>query len=158
MATPGTGPESIQGPGGEPAGTPYEWYQRALGLLSSGNPEAALLLLDRLLVTDPDSLSVCEAYARALFDARRYEPAARAFESILERAPDDDYAHFGLGMCLWRQQQFRRARDELAMAFVMRPHRADYAQALAQVKATLRARSLHMLPPDGPVPRPGDTE
>lgn len=121
-----------------------------MGLLGTGNPEAALLLLDRLLITDPDSLSVREAYARALFDARRYERAAVAFESILERAPDDDYAHFGLGMCLWRQQRFQRARDELAMAFVMRPHRAEYARALAQVKATLRARSVSMLPPDGP--------
>lgn len=121
-----------------------------MGLLGTGNPEAALLLLDRLLITDPDSLSVREAYARALFDARRYEHAAVAFESILERAPDDDYAHFGLGMCLWRQQRFQRARDELAMAFVMRPHRAEYARALAQVKATLRARSVSMLPPDGP--------
>jgi tetratricopeptide (TPR) repeat protein len=144
-------PERPEGAVGEPEGSPYEWFRRAMGFIATGNPEAAIVLLERLLITDPDSLSVLEAHARALFDARRYEAAVRAFESVLERAPDDDYAHFGLGMSLWREQHFQRARDELAMAFVMRPHRAEYGEALAQVKATLRARALSKLPPDGPV-------
>lgn len=143
-------PSSPQ-PSGEPAGDPYDWYQRAVHLLEAGSPEAALQLLERLMSVEAGSSSVREAYARALFDARRYAQAASVFESILDRSPDDDYAHFGLGMCLWRRQQFVRARDELAMAFVMRPGREDYARALNQVKATLRARFADGLPLDGPL-------
>jgi len=135
----------------EPAGDPYDWYHRAVSLLDAGSPEAALQLIERLLAIEPGSSSVREAQARALFDARRYEEAARAFESILEQSPDDDYAHFGLGMCLWRRQMFVRARDELAMAFVMRPGRSEYARALSQVKATLRARIVDGLPLNGPL-------
>lgn len=137
-------------PGG-PAGTPYEWYQRALSLLDGGNADAALLLLERLRVVEPSSSSILEAYARALFDARRYSEAIEAFGELLERAPDNDYAHFGLGLSLWRTQEFVKARDELAMAFVMRPEKADYGKALAQVKATLRARVEGGLPLNGPV-------
>lgn len=136
---------------GEPAGDPYDWYQRALGLLDAGSPEAALQLIERLLVVEPGSASIREAHARALFDGRRYAEASAVFEAILEQSPDDDYAHFGLGMCLWRRQEFVRARDELAMAFVMRPGRPEYGRALSQVKATLRARIADGLPLNGPL-------
>jgi predicted Zn-dependent protease len=139
------------GSAGDPEGQPYDWYRRALALLEGGNPDAASHLLERLLVSEPTSLCALEAYARALFDARRYGPAADAFAKILDRAPDDDYAHFGLGMSLWHVQEFVKARDELAMAFVMRPTRPEYARALAQVKATLRSRIAGNLPLNGPV-------
>jgi Flp pilus assembly protein TadD len=136
----------------EPQGGPYEWYQRALTLLQSGDSAPAAVLLERVLVEDPSNRGAMEAHARALFDAARYREAEAAFRAILERAPDDDYARFGLGSSLWRLQRFREARDELGMAVVMRPGNAAYAQALAQVKATLRAREEANLPLDGPLP------
>lgn len=134
-----------------PEGTPYDWYRRAVMLLDSGNPDAAAVLLARLLEVDPTSTSVLEAYARALFDSKRYEEAAWAFGELVERHPSEDYAHYGLGMSLWRLQKFPTARDHLAMAAVMRPQREDYAKALAQVRATLRARVESGLPLEGPV-------
>lgn len=138
---------------GDPQGSAYEWYQRAVGLLGSGNPDAAAVLLDRLRQIDPSSTSVVEALARAHFDRRRYDLAVEAFGDLVERAPAEDYAHYGLGMSLWRLQRFPEARDHLAMAFVMRPERSEYGQALAQVKATLRARLDGGLPLEGPIGR-----
>jgi len=138
-------------PSGEPDGTPYDWYQRALGFLESGNTDAAAVLLERLRETDPTSTSVLEALARALFDSRRYAAAADAFFELVYRSPAEDYGHYGLGMTLWRLQRFPEARDHLAMAFVMRPDRFEYGSALSQVKATLRARSLAGLPLEGPI-------
>lgn len=135
----------------QPQGTPIDWYRRAIALLDSGNPEAASILLERLSEVDPDSASVREAQARALFDSRRYEEAVAAFGDLVERNPADDYAHYGLGLALWRLQRFPAARDELAMACVMRPERSDYSRALTQVRATLRAREDAGLPLEGPV-------
>jgi len=134
-----------------PAGGPYEWYQRGMSLLGSGDSAAAALLLARVLDEEPDSPTAMEGYARALFDASRYPESVTAFRALVERVPDDDYAHFGLGLALWRVQEFVEARDELAMALVMRPDRSEYAQALGQVKATLRARADAGLPLNGPV-------
>lgn len=136
---------------GDPEGSPYEWYRRAVALLESGNPDAAEVLLARLRVVDPSSNSVLEAHARSLFDSRRYDEAAVAFRDLADRNPSEDYAHYGLGMALWRLQRFPAARDHLAVAAVMKPHREDYAQALAQVQATLRARADAGLPLEGPV-------
>lgn len=145
--------ESEGAAGGDPEGSPYDWYRRAVMLLEGGNPDAVAVLLQRLREVDPTSTSVLEAYARALFDSRRYEESAAAFAELVERAPAEDYAHYGLGLSLWRLQRFPSARDHLAMATVMRPGRADYAQALAQVSATLRAREETGLPLEGPVSR-----
>ena len=136
---------------GDPEGSPYDWYRRAEELLAGGNPDAAAVLRGRLRVVDPGSSAVLEAFARALFDSRRYDEAAVAFRDLVDRNPADDYAHYGLGLSLWRLQRFPAARDELAMAAVMRPERSDYAQALTQVRATLRAREESGLPLEGPV-------
>lgn len=135
-----------------PSGSPYEWFRRADALLSTGDADAALQLLDWLSDVEPPSRAVLELRARAEFDTRRYTRAAATFDQIVALAPDDDYAHFGLGMSLWRLQRFVEARDHLAMAFVMRPERPDYGTALTQVKATLRARQDGGLPLDGPLP------
>jgi len=137
----------------EPAGQEYDWYQRAMELLNSGNPHAALLLIDRLLAIEPNSQSVVEAYARALFDTKQFGASAMAFDLLIQLAPDNDYAHFGKGLALWRTQMFVPARDELAMACVMRPDRTEYARALTQVKATLAAREADGLPLNGPLER-----
>ena len=136
-----------------PGGSPYEWFRRADALLAGGDADAALQLVEWLSDVEPQSRAVLELRARAEFDTRRYERSAATFDRIVALAPDDDYAHFGLGMSLWRLQRFVEARDHLAMASVMRPERPDYGTALAQVKATLRARQEGGLPLDGPLPQ-----
>lgn len=137
--------------GDEAGGSLYEWYVNASSLLASGHSAAAAVVFARLREADPRSTSVLEGYARALFDSRRYEEATEAFTLLVERSPAEDYAHYGLGMSLWRLQRFPMARDHLAMAFVMRPERTEYANALSQVKATLRAREEAGLPLQGPI-------
>lgn len=135
---------------GNPAGEPFDWYQRALELLNEGNPDAAATLLERIRITEP-SAAVLEALGRALFESRRYDEAIEVLTELVEREPDSDYAHYALGLALWRRQVFPAARDHLAMAFVMRPDRAEYGQALGQVKATLRARKEAGLALEGPI-------
>ena len=135
---------------GAPEGSVYEWFQRGQELLATGNADAALQLLYRVKAAEPTS-SVLEALGRALFDARRYVEAESVFRELCEMVPSDDFAHYGLGASLWRLQEFTLARDELAMAFVMRPDRPEYGKALGQVRATLRARSDGGLPLNGPI-------
>lgn len=119
-------------------------------MLAEGNTDAAATLLQRVRRSEP-SPAVLEALGRALFESRRYDEAIEVLSELAERTPDEDYAHYALGLALWRKQAFPAARDHLAMAFVMRPNRSEYGQALSQVKATLRARSEAGLPLEGPI-------
>ena len=114
-----------------------------------------MILFQRLREVDA-SPSVLEGLGRALFDAKRYEQAARVLDDLVEVSPDNDYAHFALGLSLWRLQRFIPARDHLAMAFVMNPQRSEYGTALSQVKSTLRHRTEQGLPLEGPIARQGE--
>ena len=65
--------------------------------------------------------------ARGRFPSRREE-----FERALEIDPVNDYAHFGLGLCLLRQGDRIGARRHLKLAVAMRPDKEDYRAALAR--------------------------
>lgn len=131
------GPASLDG---VPAGELYDWYRRGMALLESGDAAAAAQLLARARAGAPDSASIGEAHARALFDAGHYDAAASAFGELVELVPGDDYARFGLGLALSRLDRFTAAAEHLALAVAMRPDRREYSQALRHVRATLRAR------------------
>lgn len=121
--------------------------------MASGNHAAAAQILRHAVDVDPDSAMLRELLARACFDAGEYDTAAIHFALLVHRQPDDDYARFGWGMALWRQQEFTGAADQLAAAVAMRPEQRAYSQALTQVRATLRARAEAGLPANGPLPR-----
>jgi predicted Zn-dependent protease len=142
---------------GAPAGQPYDWYERAQSLVDTGNSEAAAQLLAHAIAAEPSAASVRELYSRALFDSRRFRESADSFAVLVGLAPDDDYARFGLGMSLWRLQEFTTAVDQLAAAVAMKPDNAAYQRALGQVRATLKARAEAGLPSDGPLPPRGQT-
>ncbi len=125
---------------GDPAGEVYDWFVRGQTLLDNGNPEAAAELLTRARLEVPESASVLEALARALFDARRYAEAAARFTELVEVSPDSDYARFGLGLTRMRLGDLTAAVEQLAMATAMRPGRPEYEQALREARATIRAR------------------
>lgn len=129
--------EGGDGPGGEV----YEWYQRGMELLSSGSPQAASQLLERAADAEPESRSIREGLARAQYDSRRYADAADSFRRIVDVSPNDDYAHFGLGLSLTRLGEFQRAVEYLAIAAAMRPDVRHYERALRGARATLRART-----------------
>ena len=125
---------------GTPAGEVYDWFVRGLSLLDGGNAEAAASLLSHAHQQEPGSTSILEALARATFDARRYPQADDLFRRLVEAAPDNDYARFGLGLTLMRLGDVTGAVEQLALAAAMRPGRADYQQSLREARATLRAR------------------
>ncbi|MBN6055421.1 tetratricopeptide repeat protein [Nonomuraea sp. RK-328] len=125
---------------GTPEGDVYDWYQRGVKLLKDGSPAAAASLLERAALAEPDSRSIREALARAQFNSRQYAEAAESFRQIVDANPAEDYAHFGLGLSLWRTGDIEGAQEPLAIAVAMRPDERHYVSALKSVRATLRAR------------------
>jgi len=138
------------GADGGPAGEVYDWFVRGLGLLESGNAEAAAALLAHARSAEPGSASILEALARATFDAGRHTEALSLFGELAEASPDNDYARFGLGLSRMRTGDVTGAVEQLALAAAMRPGRAAYQQALREARATLRAREAAGWPPEGP--------
>ena len=111
----------------------YDAYRDGRDLLSSGNPHAAVVALERARTLEPDKASVRETLARAYYRSARYAAAAAEFASAVDLDPVNDYAHFGLGLSLIRTGDSLGARRHLRIAAAMRPDRDDYRRALADL-------------------------
>jgi len=129
----GNEPGSSTGPDGssDGPGEAYSRFQEGSRLLDSGNTHAAIVALERARQLEPEKGSIREALARAYFRSQRVEAARAEFEKVLELDPVNDYAHFGLGLCLLRTGDRAGARRHLKLAVAMRP-RDEYREALAQ--------------------------
>ena len=133
----GDGPGSSTGPDRPPEGEAeaYSRFQEGSRLLSSGNTHAAVVALERARDLEPEKGSIREALARAYFRSQRVEAARVGFEKVLELDPVNDYAHFGLGMCLLKSGDRAGARGHLKMATIMRPDEEAYQDALRRATA-----------------------
>ena len=128
---------SSTGPDGLPAGEgeAYARFQEGSRLLDAGSIHAAVVALERARALEPEKGSIREALARAYFRSRQLDAARVEFEKVLELDPVNDYAHFGLGLCLLRSGDRDGARGHLKMATIMRPDDEHYQQALRQASA-----------------------
>jgi Flp pilus assembly protein TadD len=124
---------------GPPAGDVYDWYTRGMRLLAAGDAAAAAQLLEHAARAEPESRSVREGLARALFDSGRYDRARAVFAANVDDSPTDDYAHFGLGLAHSRMGQYADAVEHLAIAVALRPDNHHYGTALRSARAA-RAR------------------
>ncbi|HYT38343.1 MAG TPA: tetratricopeptide repeat protein [Acidimicrobiia bacterium] len=133
----GDGPGSSTGPEGpsDGSGEAYFRYQEGSRLLDSGNTHAAIVALERARDLEPDKGSIREALARAYFRSGRVALAKVEFETVVELDPVNDYAHFGLGLCLLRSGDRAGARGHLKMATIMRPDEEAYQDALRRASA-----------------------
>jgi Flp pilus assembly protein TadD len=134
----GDGPGSSTGPAELPeagSGEAYTRYQEGSRLLQSGDHHAAVVSLERARELEPEKGSIREALARAYFRAGRFQAARQEFEKVVELDPVNDYAHFGLGLCLLRTGDRAGARGHLKLATIMRPDDEAYQAALRQATA-----------------------
>jgi Flp pilus assembly protein TadD len=134
----GEGPGSSTGPGNAPegrGGEAYTRFQEGSRLLQSGDTHAAIVSLERARELEPDKGSIREALARAYFRTGRIQSAQEEFAKVVELDPVNDYAHFGLGLCLLRTGDRDSARGHLKLATIMRPDDEDYQAALRQASA-----------------------
>lgn len=112
----------------------FQAYQVGTRLLASANPHAAVIPLERARDLEPDKGSVRESLARAYYSTGRFAAARREFARTVELDPVNDYAHYGLGLCLMRIGDRAGARRHLRLAVAMRP-RPEYRDALRRLEA-----------------------
>ena len=111
----------------------YNAYQEGVRLLDGKNAHAAVVALERARDLEPEKGSIRETLGRAYFRTGRFGAARAEFAKAVELDPVNDYAHFGLGLCLIRAGDTAAARGHLRLATVMRPEVDAYRDALAEV-------------------------
>jgi Tfp pilus assembly protein PilF len=111
----------------------YVRFSEGSRLLESGDVHAAIVSLERAREIEPEKGSIREALARAYFQTGRMRQAREEFEKVVDLDPVNDYAHFGLGLCLLRAGDKDSARGHLKIAVIMRPDNEAYEKALRRV-------------------------
>ena len=116
-----------------PDAVAYDAFQEGNRLLASENAHAAVVALERARDLEPDKGSVRETLARAYYRSGRFTQASEEFERAVELEPVNDYAHFGLGLCLLRTGDRARRPPAPAAGGGDAARQADYRAALARV-------------------------
>jgi Flp pilus assembly protein TadD len=133
----------------------YELFRRGSELLAAGHAHQAVISLEQARDAAPKHGSVREALGRAYYGAGRTAAAEAEFTEALEIDPSNDYAHFGLGLCLARAGKRARAVGHLRLAVVMRPEVDAYRQALDRLQGQRPGSGTGGAQPEGRG-RPGD--
>lgn len=80
----------------------YAAFRQGELFLRAGQPAEAARLLTPVVEAEPGNDAALELYARALSDSAQLERAEAAFRLLVERRPDDGWAHFALARTLER--------------------------------------------------------
>lgn len=99
----------------------YDLFQQGRAHLRSGRPAQATVALEKAKRREPRSRSIREALAIAYFRLGRWEEAESEFRTLVDLAPADEFAHYGLARSLVKQGRRREATPHIKLARFLRP-------------------------------------
>lgn len=108
----------------------YQLFRKGVDALAAGRADEAIVPLERAKRLEPASMSIQEALGKTYLRLRFYDRAVEAFNTILEREPQDDYAHFCLGRCYDKLGNQPMAARHYKLASSLKPTRAIYRDTL----------------------------
>jgi Tfp pilus assembly protein PilF len=97
-------------------------FRAAEQLLNAGDPRGAVKLLDEVIAVHPENTAARLLRARAFFAAAQLRSAELEFTIILEREPDNAFAHFALARTYQRQSRPDQARRHFRLAAALDPN------------------------------------
>jgi predicted Zn-dependent protease len=103
-------------------------FRAAEHLLAARDPQGAIKLLDPVIAAHPESRAARLLRARAYFAAAQLRSAEREFQHIVDREPDNAFAHFALGRTLQRANRPDEAIRHFRLAAALDP-RPDFVEA-----------------------------
>lgn len=103
-------------------------FRAAEHLLEARDPRGAVKLLDGVVAEHPDNTAARLLRARAFFLGAQLRSAEEEFGRVLEREPDNAFAHFALARTLQRDHRAEEARGHFRLAAALDP-RPDFVEA-----------------------------
>lgn len=111
----------------------YYFFKKGKLLSQKGKFLDAIMILERAKDLEPKKGSIRETLACAYYNCGFYSSAKKNFIKALEIDAANDFAHYGLGMCLIRERKISQAAGHLKMAFMMRPSSKKYKDILKRI-------------------------
>lgn len=86
--------------------------------------------LEKAKNLEPEKGSIREVLASAYYNCGLYVSAKKNFIKALEIDAANDFTHYGLGLCLLRENKLNRAMGHLKIAAFMNPGSKKYKKVL----------------------------
>ena len=102
----------------------YDFFQQGRSHLRDGRPAQATVALEKAKRREPRSRSIREALGIAYFRLGRWGEAEAEFRTLVDLAPADEFAHYGLARSLIRQGRRQEATPHIKLARSLRPRSA----------------------------------
>jgi Tfp pilus assembly protein PilF len=115
-------PEISGSPAGRTPQTHVIDFRAAEQLLDARDPRGAVKLLDSVVAAHPENTAARLLRARAFFAAAQLRPAEMEFGVVLEREPDNAFAHFALARTYERQGRPENATRHFRLAAALDPN------------------------------------
>ncbi|MCX5420055.1 M48 family metallopeptidase [Streptomyces sp. NBC_00078] len=103
-------------------------FRAAEQLLNARDPRGAVKLLDSVIAAHPENTAARLLRARAFFAAAQLRPAELEFTIVLEREPDNAFAHFALARTYERRGEPESAKRHFRLAAALDPN-PEYLKA-----------------------------
>ncbi|MET8474713.1 tetratricopeptide repeat protein [Streptomyces sp. NPDC006422] len=103
-------------------------YRAAEQLLDARDPRGAVKLLDEVIAVYPENTAARLLRARAFFAAAQLRAAELEFTIVLEREPDNAFAHFALARTYERGSRHQQAKRHFRLAAALDP-KPEYVRA-----------------------------
>ena len=112
----------------------YYAFRKGSILLKKNKFLRAIMFLEKARDIEPGKASIREALAISYYNCGLYDSAKKNFEKALEIDASNDYAHYGLGLCLLKEMNIKLASAHLKIATFMKPDYYPYRKTLSLLK------------------------
>jgi len=110
----------------------YCLFKEGKKLTESGKFLEAIMFLEKAKKYEPEKGSIREVLASAYYNCGFYRYAKKNFIRALEIDAANDFAHYGLGLCLIKEKKLTKAVGHLKIAFFMKPNSKKYKEILGR--------------------------
>lgn len=108
----------------------YYSFKKGKILFKKGRFLEAIMSLEKAKNLEPEKGSIREILASSYYNCGFYDSAKENFLMALKIDISNDFAHYGLALCLIREKNLTGALGHLKIAAVMNPESEKYKETL----------------------------
>jgi tetratricopeptide (TPR) repeat protein len=116
----------------------YELFSEGKALVTNNDHLNAIMVFEKAKDIEPEKGSIREALARSYYNCGLYSSAKKHFRKAIEIDAANDYAYFGLGLCLIKMGKFSAALGQLKIAAAMKPGNETYRKTVRKYRNILK--------------------
>ena len=108
----------------------YELFAEGKKLLGQNENMSAIMLFEQAAELEPQKASIRENLAVLYYNCGLYKSAKKHFLIMAQIDASNDFAYFGLGMCLAKEGKLAHALGQFKIARAMKPEDEHYIKII----------------------------